>query len=102
MFCKNCGSQIDDNAIACPHCGVATHNLSAVGQTSTNGFAIAGFVLSFFFALLGIIFSAIGLKKAKTTGSGKGLAVAGLVISILQYAIIIIVIIAIVGAASTI
>lgn len=24
MFCKNCGQQIDDNADACIHCGVAT------------------------------------------------------------------------------
>ena len=46
--------------------------------------AIIGFVLSFFFALLGLIFSIIGLKKAKQLGgSGQGLAVAGLIISIL-------------------
>ena len=48
----------------------------------TNGFAIAGFVLSFFFCVLGIIFSAIGLSKSKTLNNGKGLAIAGLVISI--------------------
>ena len=22
MFCKNCGSQIDDKAVICPHCGI--------------------------------------------------------------------------------
>lgn len=24
MFCKSCGSQIDDNALVCPQCGAAT------------------------------------------------------------------------------
>ena len=24
MYCRNCGSEIDDKAFACPYCGVAT------------------------------------------------------------------------------
>lgn len=49
-----------------------------------NGMAIAGFVCSFFFQVLGIIFSAIGLNRANksATRKGRGLAIAGLVISI--------------------
>ena len=95
MFCKNCGSQINDSAVICPHCGVATHNNSPVSQKSSNGFAVAGFVLSFFFALLGLIFSAIGLSKAKTTGSGKGLAIAGLTISLCWFALVFLIIMSI-------
>ena len=49
----------------------------------TNGLAIAGLILAFVFPPLGLIFSILGLKKAKKSGgSGSGLAVAGLVISI--------------------
>ena len=56
--------------------------------TKHNGFAIAGFVLSFFFAVLGVVFSSIGLSKAnKMDGKGKGLAVAGLVISLVSFVI---------------
>lgn len=56
--------------------------------TENNGFAIAGFVLSFFFAVLGIVFSSIGLSKAnKMNGKGKGLAVAGLVISLVSFVV---------------
>lgn len=29
MFCSNCGSQIDDKAVVCPKCGVATSNFAA-------------------------------------------------------------------------
>jgi hypothetical protein len=53
----------------------------------TNGMAIAGFVLSFFCSILGIIFSVMGMNQTKRTGqSGYGLAVAGLVISIASIA----------------
>ena len=31
----------------------------------TNGMAIAGFVCSFFFAILGLIFSCIGMKQCE-------------------------------------
>ena len=54
----------------------------------TNGFAIAGFVVSFFVAILGIIFSAIALKQIRESNEGgRGLAVAGLVLSIIWIAI---------------
>jgi len=49
----------------------------------SNGMAIAGFILSFLFPLLGLIFSIIGSSKAKQMdGAGQGLATAGIVISV--------------------
>ena len=59
-----------------------------VAQES-NGMAIAGFVLSFLIPLLGLIFSSIGVSRAKRLPqrTGYGLAVAGLVISIISIAI---------------
>lgn len=48
-----------------------------------NGMAIAGFVCSFFIAILGLIFSILGLVKInKTKEKGRGLAIAGIVISL--------------------
>jgi hypothetical protein len=51
---------------------------------SYNGMAIAGFVLSLTIPFLGLIFSWIALAGIKRTGNeeGKGLATAGLIISI--------------------
>ena len=77
----------------------------------TNGMATAGFVLSLttlFFGwipilgwiiwALGLIFSSIGLSKAKKVeGKGKGLAIAGLVISLVDLFLIIVLASAIVG-----
>lgn len=54
-----------------------------------NGMAIAGFVCSFFVPVVGVVLSAIGLSRVKKniTSKGKGLAVAGLVISIVRIAV---------------
>ena len=54
-------------------------------QKRTNGFAIAGLILSLFIsAVLGLIFSIIGLKKSKEYNSGRGLSIAGIIISVLK------------------
>jgi hypothetical protein len=55
--------------------------------TKTSGMAIAGFVLAFFCGLLGLIFSIIGYNQVKRSGgmvTGGGLAMAGIIISIVH------------------
>lgn len=97
MFCKNCGKEIDDKAAVCIHCGVPVkHETQQIMVTSpkSNGFAIAGFVLSFFGGILGLIFSIIGLQKSKQpeyNGNGRGLAIAGIILSCIALLIEIIV-----------
>jgi hypothetical protein len=50
----------------------------------TNVMAILGLVFAFVFSPLGIVFSAIGLSQTKKRGEGgRGLAIAGLILSIL-------------------
>ena len=51
---------------------------------TTNGLAIAGFVLSFASSILGLIFSILGLNEAKKTNNGRGLAIAGIIISVVK------------------
>jgi len=114
MNCPTCGATNQPNAAFCSQC--ATNllvppaaappnpyannpygNPMGYGQdpayyapvaTRTSGMAIAGFVLSFFCALLGLIFSCIGYSECKKSGgtvTGEGLAIAGIVISILGF-----------------
>ena len=86
-FCSKCGNELLDDAVVCPKCGCATdyEKVSTYSQSSTsqtNGFAIAGFVCSFFIPLLGWIFGGIGLNKAnKMDGKGKGFAIAAIAIA---------------------
>lgn len=91
-FCTNCGNELDDRAIMCPKCGVAlTQTTNASNGSSSNGMAIAGFVLSFFIPLLGLIFSILGLKRSKETNNGKGLSTAGIIISCITMVITLII-----------
>lgn len=110
MFCNNCGMEINNQAAVCPHCGVVVNKEAlapapASTNSESNSMATIGFVFSFFIAIVGLICSIIGLKRAKELGgAGKGLAIAGIIISCLEIAVIAIVIIvsvAAIGAAAS-
>lgn len=85
MFCKNCGKEVNDNAVICPNCGVQLAQLkgsNAVDETKSNSMAVIGFILSFFISIAGLICSIIAYRKCRDEGlGGKGLAVAGIIIS---------------------
>jgi len=56
-------------------------------QPRWNGLAIAGFILSFLISLVGLILSIIALNQINKSGGmqkGKGLALAGIIISALS------------------
>ncbi len=100
-YCTNCGNQIPAGSKFCTSCGTAVtggnqgynnmnYQQQPVQQNSTNGFAIAGLICSILVgSITGIIFSCLGLSQAKKCGNGKGLAIAGLVISIIRIVLII-------------
>lgn len=114
MYCKNCGKQIADQALFCVHCGCTTdapsaYNAPVVPEKTTNHYAIAGFVMTMiglFFGsgtyevipVLGLIFSIVGLVKSKSCGSGRGLSIAGIVISLLSIILCIVLIIFVIPA----
>jgi hypothetical protein len=68
---------------------------------SHQGMAVAGFICSLLFPLLGLIFSWIALAGMKRTGNpqGKGLAVAGLVISLIYFGFVVIMFVSCFGMA---
>ena len=102
MFCKNCGKEIDDNAVVCPYCGIQVVETKPVETAAAtvseerivNGLGIAAFIvgmvsfgLGVFFAIASII--ALGLSigamiKRKKCNACNGMAVAGLIVSIIS------------------
>ena len=70
----------------------------------SNGMATAGFILSFFTGALGLIFSIIGFKRSKElNGSGRDLAIAGIIISCISIAIsllFLLVLVSVIGAST--
>jgi hypothetical protein len=100
MFCSKCGAPLNGAAF-CSACGTSVlvapsaapgnptaSSLSGVPQApTTNGLAIAGFVISivgfFVFNWLGVVFGIVALnqiKKSEGRQSGRGLAIAAIVI----------------------
>ncbi|MDE6275455.1 MAG: zinc-ribbon domain-containing protein [Clostridia bacterium] len=84
MYCANCGKEIDDKAVVCPYCGVATGKTYTNNKTTENNtIAIVGFIFAFLMPLVGLICSIIGINRStELNGKGKGLALAGIIISI--------------------
>lgn len=99
-YCRNCGTQISDNAAFCSHCGCAVNmtnsnnpffNNPYANAPVKNGMATASLVLGILGVLfcnayfLGLPLNIVGLvlavKSRKISASGKGTA--GLVLTII-------------------
>lgn len=105
MYCTNCGKQIDDKAIVCPNCGVATSNFVAPNtvkvqqpveeESKVNAFGIVAFavgmasliglgVIFCISSIVGLIFSIIAIRGKAKYNRCNGFATAGLVLSIVS------------------
>ena len=106
-FCTQCGSPLEEGSAVCPNCGnkiksveeeVVYSNPEPVNQNvsydngtpkKNNTFALVGFIISLVnilccgtFSIFGLVFSIIGLVESKKqNGNGKGMAIAGIIIS---------------------
>lgn len=70
----------------------------------TSTMAVLGLIFGFVFWPLGIVLSVLGLRETRVGGprAGRGLAIAGLVISLLAALVVVILIVTFAGAASSI
>ena len=115
-FCANCGAEVSDGFAFCEKCGTPvqapenqapSYNNAAqyapAAKQESNGMAIGGFVCSLvglllccggIVSIIGLILSIIGLSKSKQmNGSGKGLAIAGIIIGAIGVVVFILTII---------
>ncbi len=73
MYCKYCGSQIDDNAYVCPHCGVKQVDDSyhpAEDDAPSVGFGILGFLIPIVGLILYAVWRKDYPKKSRSAGIG--------------------------------
>lgn len=69
MFCRNCGKEVNDNAVVCVHCGAAT-GVPIPNETTNVTLGkdepeTALIVLSFLFTIIGIILAVINYNNGK-------------------------------------
>lgn len=115
-YCEKCGQYVDDNTRFCQNCGAENSSYNGaptayqqpvetaqpVAQSGLNAMAIVAMALSGS-GILGLIFSIIALKNAKSGNyrtSLKPLAVAALVVSIVMivFWVVYIIVVAALGA----
>ena len=81
-FCKKCGAQLEDGAKFCPKCG-ATQEQAAPQAAPVAAAPVAEQGPWKVFAILGLVFGIVGLVFFWATYAGPALAATGLVFSIL-------------------
>lgn len=110
MYCKYCGTKLDDDGL-CPKCGIVFETQPRIvyenPQTTyvekpqatprTSGMAVAGFVLAVFqfftygdistiLGLLSFVFLLVGMSHTKNGAMrGRGFAVVGLLIILIPF-----------------
>lgn len=65
MFCRQCGSQIANEAVICVNCGVPTSKRPAVGGGSKSRVA---------YVLLGLFLGGLGIHNFYAGYAGRGVA----------------------------
>lgn len=82
-YCKNCGEQIDDNAVICPKCGVAQKDLNNSTPVEDNGGFGWGF-LGCCIPLVGLILFLVWKDTKPKTSKAAGIgALVGVIIGVL-------------------
>ncbi len=117
MICRNCNAQNPDNAVQCSNCGAPLTVAQPMYQQPQQpmymqpasvpgkGLGIASMVLGIISlacfclwyvaiacALIGVVLGGVGIAKAKQVNAKNGMAVAGLVCSIISLAVALIIV----------
>ena len=107
-YCKNCGVELSDDAVFCPNCGEkqtsdnsniqsnpttvsqSTNTVYVTSESSTLG--VMAIVCGFLMPFLGLILGIVGLSSYKKK-ENRNLCKAGIIISIAEFVLYIILII---------
>lgn len=81
-FCKNCGKEIDDKAVICPHCGVSQTTQPQVVDNGGFGWGLLGCCMPIVGLILFLVWKDTKPKTAKAAIIG---AIVGIVISVVCY-----------------
>lgn len=69
-YCMNCGKQLDDRAVICPHCGVPQEKIHIYNDSGSIGWAILGFLVPVAGLVLFLIWKDERPESSKMAGIG--------------------------------
>lgn len=87
-FCKNCGSEIHDEAVICPNCGVSQETKPAVVDNGGFGWGLLGCCIPIVGLILFLVWKDTKPKTAKAAGMG---ALVSVIIAVLYYLVVIVI-----------
>lgn len=80
-YCKNCGKELDDTAVVCPHCGVQQESLQGqVVDSGSIGWGVLGCCIPIAGLILFLVWKDTKPATAKMAGMGALIAVIGTVL----------------------
>lgn len=85
-YCKNCGKELDDRSVVCPHCGVQQEALTASGDSGSFGWGLLGFCIPIVGLILFLVWKGDKPKTAKMAGMG---ALISVIVMALFYVVVI-------------
>ena len=74
-YCKNCGAEINDQAVVCPRCGVAQETKPAVVDNGGFGWGLLGFCIPLVGLILYLVWKGEKPRTAKAAGKGALISV---------------------------
>ena len=93
MYCKNCGKEVNDNAVVCIHCGAAIAKekgydcSNLTGESKTGMGVLLGIFLGIIGLIIGLCLYPANSEERRTFLKGWGITFAiSIVISIILYA----------------
>ncbi len=101
MYCRKCGSQVNERASACPYCGeptrdyVPAQNQAQEEDSGSFGWALLGFLIPIVGLILYLVWKDSKPKCAKRAGKG---ALASFIVNVVVWVIYFIAVVAMVGA----
>lgn len=93
-YCKNCGAQIDDQAVVCPKCGVAQNSTPPVVDNGGFGWGLLGFCVP----LAGLILFLVWRDNKPKTSKAAGI---GALVSAILWVVLYILIFALMGVSTS-
>lgn len=88
-FCRNCGAQISDQAVICPHCGVEQKTTPTANDTGSFGWWLLGCCIPMAGLILFLIWKDTQPKNAKKAGMGALVSVIVSVIFTILYVVLV-------------
>ncbi len=82
VFCKNCGKEIDEKAIICPHCGVAQNSTPGVVDNGGLGYTLLSCCIPIIGLILWLVWK--DTKPVTSKACAKG-TIIGFVITVIYY-----------------